>query len=118
MLSNGETDGVFQVESSGMKQMLRELKPRDFAAIVAAIALYRPGPMDFIPDYIAVYNGFKEPEYIAPGFEEILGETYGIIVYQEQVMLIAQKFAGYTPGQADMLRKAMGKFLPANMATC
>lgn len=109
LLSNGETDGVFQVESPGMKQMLRDLKPRDFAAIVAAIALYRPGPMDFIPDYIAAYNGFKEPEYISEGFKEILSETYGIIVYQEQVMLIAQKFAGYTPGQADMLRKAMGK---------
>ena len=115
LFSSGDTDGVFQVESDGMKQMLRSLKPRDFAAITAAIALYRPGPMAYIPSYVANYNGVKEPEYVVPELEPILKETYGIIVYQEQVMRIAQDLAGYSPGKADALRKAMGKKIESIM---
>jgi DNA polymerase-3 subunit alpha len=109
LLQEGRTTGVFQFESAGMKRYLRELKPSVFEDIIAMGALYRPGPMDFIPDFIARKHNLKKIEYIHPALESIISNTYGIIVYQEQVMEIAVKLAGYTMPQADTLRKAMGK---------
>ena len=109
LLSRGETTGVFQLESSGMKDMLVKFKPSVFEDIIALVALYRPGPMELIPDYIERKHGRQSVTYPHPSLEPILKETYGIIVYQEQVMAIANVLAGYSLGQADILRRAMGK---------
>ncbi len=105
----GETTGVFQFESSGMKRYLRELKPTGFEDIIAMVALYRPGPMEWIPDYINGKHGRKKPHYLHPKLEPILAKTYGVAIYQEQVMQIARDLAGFTMAEADVLRKAMGK---------
>jgi len=109
LLQEAKTTGVFQLESGGMKRNLKELRPTVFEDIIAMVALYRPGPMDLIPDFIARKHGHKKMEYIHPGLEPIIGNTYGIIVYQEQVMAIASRLAGFTLPEADTLRKAMGK---------
>ncbi len=109
LLSSGETTGLFQLESTGVRETLRQMKPNKFDDIVALVALYRPGPMSNIPTYNDCKNGLKKPDYIHETLEEILKPTYGIIVYQEQVMQIAQTLAGFTAGEADILRKAMGK---------
>ncbi len=109
LFSAGDTDGVFQFESSGMKDVLRKVQPQSFLDIAALNALYRPGPMQFIDDYADRKHGRKTITYIFPELEEILGETYGIIVYQEQVMRIAVEIAGFSLAKADTLRKAMGK---------
>ena len=109
LFSAGDTDGIFQFESSGMKDVLRKVQPRAFLDLAALNALYRPGPMQFIDDYSDRKHGRKAITYIFPELEEILGETYGIIVYQEQVMRIAVKIAGFSMAKADTLRKAMGK---------
>jgi len=105
----GETTGVFQFESSGMKRYLRELKPTEIEDIIAMVALYRPGPMEWIPDYINGKHGRKKLVYLHPKLEPILKKTYGVAIYQEQVMQMARDLAGFTMGQADVLRKAMGK---------
>ncbi len=109
LFAAGDTDGVFQFESSGMKDMLRKVEPRQFADLSALNALYRPGPMQFIDDYAGRKAGKKRVTYIFPELEEILGETYGIMVYQEQVMRIAVVIAGFSMAKADTLRKAMAK---------
>ncbi len=109
MLGRGDTVGVFQLESAGMRDVLRRLKPDKFEDIIAVVALYRPGPMDNIPSYIRRKHGEEEPDYLYPTLEPILSETYGIIIYQEQVMQIAQELSGYSLGAADILRRAMGK---------
>ena len=116
MLSRGETVGVFQFESSGMRDSLRVLRPDTIEDLVAMVALYRPGPMDNIPRFIKCKHGEEVPDYLHPKLEGILRETYGIIVYQEQVMQIAQVLAGYSLGEADVLRRAMGKKDKAQMA--
>ena len=108
-LSNANTTAVFQLESRGMKDMLKQAKPDCFEDIIALVALYRPGPMDLIPDFCKRKHGQQLVSYPHPSTEEILKETYGIAVYQEQVMQIAQTVAGYTLGGADLLRRAMGK---------
>ncbi|MBS1271251.1 MAG: DNA polymerase III subunit alpha [Candidatus Marinimicrobia bacterium] len=107
--ADGNTTGVFQFESSGMKEYLRKLKPNAFEDLIAMNALYRPGPMDMINDYIARKHGNAEVEYVHPSLEPILKDTYGIIVYQEQVMQIAHQVAGFSLAKADIMRKAMGK---------
>jgi DNA polymerase-3 subunit alpha len=109
MLSTGETTGLFQLESAGMREAIKQMKPNKFDDIIALVALYRPGPMSNIPVYNDCKNGIKEPDYIHPTLKEILTPTYGIIIYQEQVMQIAQTLAGFTAGEADILRRAMGK---------
>jgi len=109
LLSRGDTTGVFQLESSGMRDLLVKFKPTLFEDIIALVALYRPGPMDLIPDYVERKHGRTEVTYSHPDLAPILKETYGIIVYQEQVMAVANVLAGYTLGQADILRRAMGK---------
>jgi DNA polymerase-3 subunit alpha len=109
LFSAGDTDGIFQFESSGMKDVLRKVQPKVFLDVAALNALYRPGPMQFIDDYTDRKHGKKAISYIFPELEAILGETYGIIVYQEQVMRIAVEIAGFSMAKADMLRKAMGK---------
>ena len=109
MLSTGETTGLFQLESAGMREAIKQMRPNKFDDIVALVALYRPGPMNNIPIYNDCKNGIKEPDYIHPVLKEILTPTYGIIIYQEQVMQIAQTLAGFTAGEADILRRAMGK---------
>ena len=109
LLSTGETTGLFQLESSGVRLALKQMKPNKFEDIIALVALYRPGPMNNIPIYNECKNGLKKPDYIHNSLEKILKPTYGIIIYQEQVMQIAQVLAGFTPGEADILRKAMGK---------
>ena len=109
MLSTGETIGLFQLESAGMREAIKQMKPNKFDDIIALVALYRPGPMSNIPIYNDCKNGIKEPDYIHPTLKEILKPTYGIIIYQEQVMQIAQTLAGFTAGEADILRRAMGK---------
>jgi DNA polymerase-3 subunit alpha len=109
LFSAGDTDGIFQFESSGMKDVLRKVQPQGFLDIAALNALYRPGPMQFIDDYAERKHGRKTITYIFPQLEQILGETYGIIVYQEQVMRIAVEIAGFSLAKADTLRKAMGK---------
>jgi DNA polymerase-3 subunit alpha len=109
MLGRGETLGVFQLESDGMKRVCVELKPSGLDDIIALVALYRPGPMDWIPDFIANKHGRKTPKYLHPKLVPILEDTYGIACYQEQVMQIARDLAGFTLGQADELRKVMGK---------
>jgi DNA polymerase III subunit alpha len=105
----GETTGVFQFESSGMKRYMRELKPTEFEDIIAMVALYRPGPMEWIPDYINGKHGRKKPIYLHPKLEPILKKTHGVAIYQEQVMQIARDLAGFTMAEADVLRKAVGK---------
>lgn len=109
LISEGRTDGVFQLESKGMKQVLMRLCPDSIDDIIAAIALYRPGPMDSIPLYIERRHGKNKPEYKNPALERILGKTYGCIVYQEQVMEIFREIAGYSLGKADIVRRAMSK---------
>jgi len=109
LLCRGETTGVFQLESSGMRDILRNMKPDCFEDIIAIVSLYRPGPMDNIPSYVARKHGREKPDYLYPTLEAILKETYGIMIYQEQVMQIAQELAGYSLGGADILRRAMGK---------
>jgi len=115
MLSRGETVGVFQLESSGMRDVLRKLRPDCFEDIIAVVALYRPGPMDNIPSYINRKHGVEEPDYMHPRLERILKETFGIMIYQEQVMQIAQELSGYSLGSADLLRRAMGKKIKEEM---
>ena len=109
LYGRGETVGTFQFESDGMRKWLRQLEPDKFEDLIAMNALYRPGPMDYIPDFIARKHGRKPITYDLPGQAEYLQDTYGITVYQEQVMLLSQSLAGFTKGQADSLRKAMGK---------
>lgn len=108
-IGTGKTEGVFQLESAGMQNFMKELKPQSFEDIVAGISLYRPGPMEFIPDYIAGKNNPSGVTYVTPELQSILEPTYGCIVYQEQVMQIVQKLAGYSMGQADNIRRAMSK---------
>ena len=109
MLSRGETTGIFQLESAGMRRVLRDLKPTVFEDLVSVLALYRPGPMEFIPQYIAGKHGRAKVTYPHPSLEPILADTYGIIVYQEQIMQIASKMAGFSLGEADLLRRAVSK---------
>ena len=115
MLARGKVVGVFQVESAGMRRALVDMRPDRFEDIIALVALYRPGPMANIPTYCARKHGDEEPEYLHPILEPILKETYGVIIYQEQVMQIAQVMAGYSLGDADLLRRAMGKKIRAEM---
>ncbi|NVO16477.1 MAG: DNA polymerase III subunit alpha [Rhodoplanes sp.] len=115
MLARGETVGVFQVESQGMRRALIDMRPDRFEDIIALVALYRPGPMANIPTYCARKHGHERPDYIHPKLEPILRETFGVIIYQEQVMQIAQVLAGYTLGDADLLRRAMGKKIRSEM---
>jgi DNA polymerase-3 subunit alpha len=115
LLSSGETAGVFQLEGSGMRDMLKRLKPAEFEDIIAVVSLYRPGPMENIPSYIACKHGKEKPDYLHPLLEPVLKETHGIIIYQEQVMQIAQILSGYSLGGADLLRRAMGKKIKAEM---
>ncbi len=115
LLSSGKTTGIFQLESSGMRDLLTGFKPDRFEDIIAIIALYRPGPMDLIPDFIKRKQGKVPITYETPELEPILKDTYGVIVYQEQVMAIANKVAGFSLGQADILRRAMGKKKPEEM---
>ena len=109
LLSSGNTVGIFQLESSGMRESLMQMKPNRLEDIIALVALYRPGPMSNIPIYNDCKNNLKEPDYIHPYLKEILEPTYGVIIYQEQVMQIAQKLSGFSAGEADILRKAIGK---------
>ncbi|MGB5926159.1 MAG: DNA polymerase III subunit alpha [Dehalococcoidia bacterium] len=115
LLASGETKGIFQLESAGMRRYIKELKPTNFSDISAMVALYRPGPMEQIPTFIRAKQGVAPIHYPHPILKEILKETYGVIVYQEQVIFIAQALAGYSLGQADIFRKAMGKKIPAVM---
>jgi DNA polymerase-3 subunit alpha len=115
MLARAETVGVFQLESSGMRDVLRKLEADRFEDIIALVALYRPGPMDNIPSYIARKHGREKPDYLHPLLEPVLKETHGVIIYQEQVMQIAQILASYSLGEADLLRRAMGKKIKAEM---
>lgn len=115
MLGKGDTVGVFQLESAGMRDVLRKMQPDCFEDIIALVALYRPGPMDNIPRYIACKKGEEEPEYMHDLLKPVLEETYGVPVYQEQVMQIAQIMSGYSLGEADLLRRAMGKKIKAEM---
>ncbi|ABD87984.1 DNA polymerase III, alpha subunit [Rhodopseudomonas palustris BisB18] len=115
MLGRGDVVGVFQLESQGMRRALIDMRPDRFEDIIALVALYRPGPMANIPTYCARKHGDEEPEYLHPILESILKETFGVIIYQEQVMQIAQVMAGYSLGQADLLRRAMGKKIRAEM---
>ncbi len=115
MLARGETVGVFQVESVGMRKALVEMKADRIEDLIALVALYRPGPMDNIPTYCRRKLGLEEPTYLHPGMEPYLRETHGIIVYQEQVMQVAQALSGYSLGEADLLRRAMGKKIKAEM---
>jgi DNA polymerase III subunit alpha len=115
MLAAGETFGVFQLESAGMRRYIQELRPESIAELSAMVALYRPGPMQHIPRFCRAKHGLEDIQFPHPDLAEILDETYGVIVYQDQVLLIAQKFAGYTLGEADIMRKAMGKKIPEKM---
>ena len=115
LFQKGLTNGVFQFESPGLNKHLRSLKPDKFEDIIAMNALYRPGPMEYIPNYVARKHGKEKIEYDIPAMEGILKETYGITVYKEQVMLLSQQLAGFSKGQADSLRKAMGKKIKAMM---
>ncbi len=109
LLSGGQVMGVFQVESSGMRNVLTSMKPTRFEDVIAAIALYRPGPMQFIDEYIACMHGERQPQFAHPSLEPILGPTYGICVYQEQIIQILTNVAGYSAGEADLVRRAVGK---------
>jgi DNA polymerase-3 subunit alpha len=115
MLGRGETVGVFQLESAGMRKALADMHADRFEDIIALVALYRPGPMANIPVYNARKNGHEDPDYMLDELEPALAETYGVIIYQEQVMQIAQILSGYTLGEADMLRRAMGKKIKSEM---
>lgn len=116
MLSTGNSIGIFQVEGTGMQDLLRKMKPDRIEDLIALVALYRPGPMDSIPRYIACKHGREEPEFLHPMLEPILKETFGVMTYQEDVMQIAQHLAGYSLGEADLLRRAMGKKIASEMA--
>lgn len=109
LLGRGDTTGIFQMESPGMRRVLKELKPTEFEDIISVLALYRPGPMEFIPQYIQGKRGKMRVEYPHPSLEPILADTYGIIVYQEQIMQIASTMAGFSLGEADLLRRAVSK---------
>jgi DNA polymerase-3 subunit alpha len=115
LLARGDTAGVFQLEGAGVRDMLKRLRPDRFEDIIAVVSLYRPGPMDNIPRYIAVKHGDEKVDYPHPALEGILKETHGIMIYQEQVMQIAQVLAGYSLGGADLLRRAMGKKIQSEM---
>ncbi len=115
LMASGNTVGVFQLESAGMRDTLRKAKPNRFEDIIALVSLYRPGPMDNIPKYISVKEEREEPDYMHPILKPLLEETYGIMVYQEQVMQAAQSLAGYSLGGADLLRRAMGKKIKSEM---
>jgi DNA polymerase-3 subunit alpha len=115
VLARGDGSGVFQLEGNGMRDVLRKMKPDRFEDIIAVVALYRPGPMENIPSYIKRKHGEEVPDYLDPMLEGILKETYGIMIYQEQVMQIAQVLSGYTLGGADLLRRAMGKKIKSEM---
>ena len=115
MLARGDTVGVFQVESSGMRRALVDMRPDRFEDLIALVALYRPGPMANIPTYCARKLGHEPIEYLHPKLEPILAATYGVITYQEQVQQIARDLAGYTLAEADLLRRAMGKKIKAEM---
>jgi DNA polymerase-3 subunit alpha len=115
LMASGITTGVFQLESTGMKDVLRKMKPTRFEDIIALVSLYRPGPMDNIPKYIAIKDGHEEPDYLHPKLQPILEETFGIMIYQEQVMQAAQILANYSLGGADLLRRAMGKKIKEQM---
>ncbi len=115
MLCRADTTGVFQLESSGLRDVLKKLRPDRFGDIIAVVALYRPGPMDNIPSFIKRKHGEETPDYLHPSLEGILKETYGIMIYQEQVMQIAQTLSGFSLGGADLLRRAMGKKIQAEM---
>ena len=115
LLSTGETTGIFQLESAGMKDTLKQLKPDKLEDIIAIVALYRPGPMANIPSYIERKHGREKPDYIHPLLEELLKETYGVVIYQEQVMGVARELSGYSDGEADLLRRAMGKKIQKEM---
>ncbi|MFC1874102.1 DNA polymerase III subunit alpha, partial [Chloroflexota bacterium] len=115
LLSSGETAGVFQLEGAGMRRYIKELKPTTFSDIAAMVALYRPGPMEHIPTFIKAKHGLEPIRYPDPALASILEETYGVIVYQDQVLFIVRTFAGYSLGQADIFRKAMGKKIPEVM---
>ncbi|HVT34638.1 MAG TPA: DNA polymerase III subunit alpha, partial [Nevskiaceae bacterium] len=116
LYSSGDTSAVFQMESPGMQKASRDLKPDTFEDIIALVSLYRPGPMELIPDYCARKRGDAKVEYLHPDMEKVLAPTYGIFVYQEQVMQMGQLLAGYSLGGADLLRRAMGKKIAAEMA--
>ncbi len=116
LMGQGDTIGVFQLESAGMRDVLRKMKPDKFEDIIALVALYRPGPMDNIPRYVACKKGEEEPDYLYDSLQPILQETYGVMIYQEQVMQIAQTLSGYSLGEADLLRRAMGKKIKEEMA--
>jgi DNA polymerase-3 subunit alpha len=116
MLAKAESVGVFQLESQGMRDLMRKLGPDHINDLIALVALYRPGPMDSIPKYIACKRGREKPEYLHPALEPILSETFGVMTYQEDVMRIARELGGYTMGEADILRRAMGKKIPSEMA--
>ena len=109
LIASGDTNGVFQLESEGMKDFMKKLKPTCFEDIIAGVALYRPGPMEYIPTYIEGKHDPSSIHYLTPELEEILASTYGVIVFQEQVMRIVRKLAGFSMGRADLIRKAMGK---------
>ena len=115
MLARGDSTGVFQMESTGMRDVLRQMRPDAFEDLIALVALYRPGPMDNIPSYVARKHGREEPDYLHPELEGILKETFGVMIYQEQVMQIAQKLSGFSLAAADLLRRAMGKKIKAEM---
>lgn len=115
LMARGETTGVFQLESAGMKRYLKELRPTEFEDIIAMVSLYRPGPMEWIPDYIAGKHGRKKPIYAHPSLEPILRTTYGIAIYQEQILQIAQVFGGFSLGEADLLRRAIGKKIASEL---
>ncbi len=116
LFQRGDTTGIFQLESAGMKRYLKQLRPTTFEDIIAMVALYRPGPMEWIPDFIAGKHGKKQITYLHPNLKPILEKTYGVAVYQEQVMQMAQVIAGFSGGEADVLRKAMGKKIPEIIA--
>jgi DNA polymerase-3 subunit alpha len=115
MLGNGETFGVFQLESAGMRRAIQQLRPESVSELAAMVALYRPGPMQHIPTFCRTKHGEEEISYPHPDLADVLDETYGVIVYQDQVLLIARQFAGYTLGEADIMRKAMGKKIAEKM---
>ncbi len=115
LMASGNTVGVFQLESAGMRDVLRKVKPNRFDDIIALVSLYRPGPMDNIPRYVAVKEGREQADYMHPVLQPLLEDTYGIMIYQEQVMQAAQVLAGYTLGGADLLRRAMGKKIKEEM---
>jgi len=115
LMARGETTGVFQLESAGMKRYLKELRPTEFEDIIAMVSLYRPGPMEWIPDYIAGKHGRKRSTYAHPSLEPILKTTYGIAIYQEQILQIAQVFGGFSLGEADLLRRAIGKKIASEL---